>query len=159
MFVVRVTSTKEQMVKKLLDDKGYKILCPRKLKYHSKNGRERVFERVLFVGYLFLDIGRISDRDFYAIKNTMHVKGLLSSKYKLRESEVKYIRLLNNDDKPIDKIDIRFGMDNKAVVLNHDLEDLSTANISRVNRKDRTISFKFKIEDEIKKITVNYNLI
>ena len=100
MFVLRIMSGEELTAKKLLEDKGYKVICPRKLKVE----RNKTVERIIFTGYLFLDINSISDRDYYKIKDTVNVISFLDSKYNLSETDEKYIRLLNNNDKALDKI-------------------------------------------------------
>lgn len=154
MFVLRIMSGEELTAKKLLEDKGYKVLCPRRLKVE----RNRTVERIIFTGYLFLDTCSISDKDYYKIKDTVNVISFLDSKYNLSETDEKYIRLLNNNDKALDKIDIYFDKDKKAIVYMNEYDEyINTKNIVRVNVRAKTITFRFNIDDIVKDVTFNYN--
>lgn len=154
MFVLRIMSGEELTAKKLLEDKGYKVLCPRRLKVE----RNRTVERIIFTGYLFLDTCSISDKDYYKIKDTVNVISFLDSKYNLSETDEKYIRLLNNNDKALDKIDIYFDKDKKAIVYMNEYDEyINTKNIVRVNARAKTITFRFNIDDIVKDVTFNYN--
>ncbi|EJU21687.1 transcription termination/antitermination factor NusG, partial [Peptoanaerobacter stomatis] len=153
MFVLRIMSGEELTAKKLLEDKGYKVLCPRRLKVE----RNRTVEKIIFTGYLFLDTCSISDKDYYKIKDTVNVISFLNSKYNLSETDEKYIRLLNNNGKALDKIDIYFDKDKKAIVYMNDTDSyLNTKNVIRVNARDKTITFRFNIDDIVKDVTFNY---
>ncbi|EJU21168.1 transcription termination/antitermination factor NusG [Peptoanaerobacter stomatis] len=154
MFVLRIMSGEELTAKKLLEDKGYKVICPRKLKVE----RNKTVERIIFTGYLFLDINSISDRDYYKIKDTVNVISFLDSKYNLSETDEKYIRLLNNNDKALDKIDVYFDKDKKAIIYMNEYDEyINTKNVIRVNARDKTITFRFNIDDIVKDVTFNYN--
>lgn len=154
MFVLKIMPTKELVTQRLLKDKGYRVLCPRRLKLE----REKLVERIMFTGYLFLDMQMISDKDYYKIKDTVNVISFLDSKFPLSDAERDFIRLLDNDGKAIDKINVRFDKDKKAIVYSNDCnEHINTKNVIRVNARDKTITFRFKINNEDKNITLNYN--
>ena len=154
MFVLKIMPTKELVAQKLLKDKGYRILCPRKLKIE----RKKLVERIMFAGYLFLDMQVISDKDYYKIKDTVNVISFLDSKFTISDTEREFIRFLDNNNKAIDKINVRFDKDKKAIVYSNDCnEHINTKNVVRVNARDKTITFRFKINNEDKNITLNYN--
>lgn len=158
MFVIKVVPTKELVTQKLLRDKGYKILCPRKIKAHRRGSKILDVEKIIFTGYLFLDMQHISDKDYYKIKGTVNVISFLDSKYSLSDTEREFIRFLDNKGKAIDRIDVHFNEDMKAIVYcNNYNEHINTKNVIRVNARDKTITFKFKINNEDKNITLNYN--
>ena len=156
MFVIKVVPQCEMIVKKLLTDKGYKVLCPRKIKTEGKYKKE--VERIIFSGYLFIDKELISDRDYYKIKDTVDVIGFLDSRYCLSNEDEEYIRILNNNGTPIEKIDVFFDSNKKAVVYMNDSNcHINTENVIRVNARAKTITFRFKINDIKKDVTFNYN--
>ena len=158
MFVLKVMGGEELTAKKLLEDKGYKILCPRKIKIEQRGNVVREVEKIVFTGYLFLDMFIVSATDYYNIKDTFKVIGFLDSKYNLPIAEEKYIRTLDNDNTPITKIDIYFDMDNKPVLCDEmQYENIKTKNILRINRRNKTITFRFKLYDEERIVTFNYN--
>ena len=158
MFVLKVKGGEELTAKRLLEDKGYKILCPRKIKIEQRGRVVREVEKIVFTGYLFLDIFIVSATDYYNIKDTFKVIGFLDSKYNLPIYEEKYIRTLDNDNTPIAKIDIYFDKDNKPVLCSeHQNVSIRTENILRINRRSKTITFKFKLGSEERTATFNYN--
>lgn len=153
MYVIRVMSGEEINAQRELKKKGYKVLCPRKVKLE----RNKDVERVIFTGYLFIDLVSITDRDYYKIKNSLFVIGFLDSKNSLTESDEKYIKLLDNDDTPIDKILVSFDERKKATIYFDDYsESISTKNVVRVNARSKTVTFKFKIDEIEKEVTFNY---
>ncbi|MBF1051023.1 MAG: hypothetical protein HXL16_02345 [Peptostreptococcaceae bacterium] len=160
MFVLKVVPGTEMVTKKLIEDKGYKALCPRKIKTLRRKYRYTEVEKVIFTGYLFLDIELISDKDYYKIKGIVNVIGFLDSKHNLDDVDIKYIKLLNNNDKAIDKILVSFDEKRKAIVYNLDTSKsnnyLNTRNVLRVNARDQTITFSFKIDNLDKNVTFNY---
>ena len=82
----------------------------------------------------------------------------LDSKYNLSETDEKYIRLLNNNDKALDKIDVYFDKDKKAIIYMNEYDEyINTKNVIRVNARDKTITFRFNIDDIVKDVTFNYN--
>ena len=46
MFVLRIMSGEELTAKKLLEDKGYKVLCPRKQKQDSR--KDNIYRILVF---------------------------------------------------------------------------------------------------------------
>ena len=158
MFVLKVKGGEELTAKKLLEDKGYKILCPRKIKIEQRGSVAREVEKIVFTGYIFLDMSIVSATDYYNIKDTFKVKGFLDSKYNLPISEENYVRALDNDNTPIKKIDIYFDSDNRPVLCDEfQYENIRTENILRINRRNKTITFRFKLYDKERIVTFNYN--
>lgn len=158
MFVLKVIGGEELTAKKLLEDKGYKILCPRKLKVEKRGRVVREVEKIIFTGYIFLDMLIVSARDYYNIKDTFKVIGFLDSKYNLPVAEEKYIRALDNDNTPITKINIYFDSDSKPTLCDEfQYDNIRTENILRINRRNKTITVKFKLYDEVRIVTFNYN--
>ncbi|MGP1599364.1 transcription termination/antitermination protein NusG [Peptoanaerobacter stomatis] len=156
MFVIKVVPQKELIVKKLLNDKGYKVLCPRKIKTEGRYRKE--VERIIFTGYLFVDKALISDRDYYKIRDTVDVIGFLDSKYSLSNDDEEYIRILDNNGNAIEKIDVSFDEKRKAIVYMNDGKGyISTKNVIRINARDKTITFRFRINEIMKDVTLEYN--
>ena len=48
MFVLKVKGGEELTAKKLLEDKGYKILCPRKIKIEQRGSVAREVQAISF---------------------------------------------------------------------------------------------------------------
>ena len=153
MFVIVVAPTKENDTKKLLEQKGYTVLCPKKIKVE----RNKEVEKVIFSSYLFVDMNMINDRDYYKIKNTMNVIRFLDSKNTLSENDENYIRMLANGDKAIRNVKVYFDSNKKLVVYSNDENYMmNTKNIVRVNARDKTATFRVNFGDEVKNITLNY---
>lgn len=155
MFVIRVAPTKEQDVRKLLIDKGYNVLCPKRIKLEKRKEFINEKEVVIFSGYLFLDMKKITVKDYYNIKNVVYVIGFLNKKYPLNEEETSYIRFLNNNDTAFEKITLYFDKNSKVVIVNEN-ECINSKNIVRVNKRNKTITFKIMLQDTYKNISFNY---
>lgn len=159
MFVILVTTGKEKEATHLLEEKGFKILNPRMIKLHKKRGGE-LFEKekTIFSGYIFLDKTYINSRDYHNIVDTLYVKKILTINFNLSETEEEYIRILNNDGKPIEKIQIYFDNNRAHLVTKEENSCINTKNIIRVNRRDRSITFKIEVKDILKEVTFNYEI-
>lgn len=155
MYVIKVMSGEEKKVKYMLDKKGYKILCPSKIKLHRRKTAYFEKELVIFPGYIFLDTDYLSDKDYYDIKICDGVIGFLSYKYAITDKEQKYIRFLDNNGKPIAALDIYFDQTGKARIKDDYLSGLDEKIISK-NRKDKTVKLAFTVAGEERKIVLSY---
>lgn len=155
MYVIKTVNREEKKAKQILENKGYKVLCPRKIKLHKKGDSYYEKEMVLFTGYIFLDCDKVTDRQYYDIKSSYGVTGFLSLKYALSKCESEYMRLLDNENKPMSYINISFDENGKAKIKDSFMKGLDEKIVS-VNRKDKTVAMEFTIEGQVRKIILNY---
>lgn len=155
MYVIKVMSGDEEKVKNLLTQKGYKILCPKKIKIHRRKDSYYEKEMVIFTGYLFLELETVTDRQYYQIKTIDGVIGFLSASYALYKQEQSYIRVLDNNGEPIREVVLYFDKYGFAHLTRGFIDGFDKQIVS-VNRKDKTVAIEFKIENDVKKIVLNY---
>lgn len=91
IYVIYTSSGSEQAVMYELLDKGYKAYVPRELYSYRKGGRWHDTIRLLFDGYVFVDIAVLTPEIYYDIKSVYCVGGFVSKTTGLSDTESEYI--------------------------------------------------------------------
>lgn len=159
MTVLKVKSLKENETFLVLKKSGYNPVFPRTVKRLITAGKERYVIKPVFPGYMFLDMGYISSRDYYIIITKPFIAGFLEHGKHLTALEEEYIRILNNDGKPIEQIKLDFDKNGMASVNTKILNKcLNSKNIVRLNKSNKTVTFSVNMLGRRRKITLNYCL-
>ena len=126
-FVLRVASNKEERVREALARKMQveavegvgRIVVPTEQLKRIRAGKQRVFKRKLYPGYVFMEVepkedGRVPDDVWYVIKETMGVGDFIGTEgvpTAMRDTEVS--KMLNEVERPEDtpniKVDFKKG--------------------------------------------------
>ncbi len=116
-FVLRVASNREEQVRDALDRKvqiegvGHligRIVVPSEKVKRVRGGKQRVYERKLYPGYVFVEMaltedGSIMDDCWYVIKDTSGVGDFIGTEGKPSAmSEVDVAKMLHQTEKPED---------------------------------------------------------
>ncbi len=101
MYVLYVRSGKELQIAEELRRKNITAYCPRQIKAERRRGNWQYVERIIFTGYVFIDVPELTAKLWYII---MKCTGAIRfvSLCVLPESEDAYIRRLCNDGNCID---------------------------------------------------------
>lgn len=97
IYVLYVQSNKENDVMYDLQDKGFTAYVPREKYTYRKGGKWHTEIRVLFDGYVFVELPNINGDNYYVIKNTYGVGNFVSKTTNLSDTEAEYIKGLCNN--------------------------------------------------------------
>lgn len=120
MYVIQTKSGCEVTAGDLLRKNGYDIKMPEKLMYIRRKGTWNIEKKLVFGGYIFLEIAdEITPEDYYAIKSTSGVINFVGrgKPQMLSENECKYIEWLWNNGKPIEASKVYVGTDGQKMVM------------------------------------------
>jgi len=94
MYVIYVASGREDDIMKRLRLAGYAAYVPKRIIIQRKNGIYYSIPQILFSGYVFIDVKKISPEAYYKIRGLKGVGYFLSRDNPLPEAEAAYIREL-----------------------------------------------------------------
>lgn len=101
MFVIFVLLGKEDEILCRLTELGYTAYVPKTVIIQRKNGICHNVSEVLFPGYIFIDLKKVSDSDYYQILGINGVSRFLSVNVPLSAGEEEYIGTLCADGSEI----------------------------------------------------------
>ncbi len=94
MYVIYAVSGHEDDVIRQLGKIGYTAYAPKRILKQRKNGIYYYITQILFPSYVFIDIKKISPKDYYEIRSMNGVGYFLSTDNLLPKVEEEYIRAL-----------------------------------------------------------------
>jgi transcriptional antiterminator NusG len=103
IYVLHVMTGKEIAVRDELRRVPYAAMVPREICLERRDGEIAKRERVLFAGYVFIDMS-MNLQSYYKIRDIPHVIKFLGggSPLQLSTAEAKHIEWLNNGGKPLE---------------------------------------------------------
>lgn len=96
LYVLYVRGGKELQVVEELRRKNITAYCPRQLKAERRRGNWQYVERIIFTGYVFIDIPELQPRIWHTVMDSGNSKRFVSG-FPLPPDEDDYIRRLCND--------------------------------------------------------------
>lgn len=134
LYVLYAPGGRELQIVEELRRKKINAYCPRQLKAERRRGDWQYAERVIFTGYVFVDIPELLPRIWHIVMDSGSAKRFVS-KSPLPPDEEDYIRRLCNDG---DCIGISRGyvLDNVLHITSGFLKDFDY-NIIRFNRRGK----------------------
>lgn len=96
LYVLYVRGGKESQVVEELRQKNITVYCPRQLKAERRCGNWQYVERIIFTGYVFVDIPELKPRVWHNVMDNGSAKRFVSE-FPLPPNEEDYIRRLCND--------------------------------------------------------------
>lgn len=100
MYVVQVRPQSELKAMVRLRRKGFKALVPQENRLERRQGEWVQRLRILFAGYVFIDLSNMRQEEYYSIKNLDYVLRFLGADQpaQLDEKEAEFIRFLAPSD-------------------------------------------------------------
>lgn len=94
MYVIYVVCGREDNIIRHLRESGYTAYAPKTVIIQRKNGVCYHIPQLLFPGYIFIDVKKISPEAYYKIRGLNGVGYFLNRDYPLPEAEAAYIKEL-----------------------------------------------------------------
>lgn len=101
VYVLQVGSQEEYNVKRRLKKYNYSVYVPSKIMLERRLGSVKSVNKIIFVGYVFVELDEMTEVDYYNLKHTAGVTKILDVNYPLNESEEEFIKWLNNGGRAI----------------------------------------------------------
>ena len=103
MYVLQVRPGFEMSAAKIIKERGFAVMCPSKMQHIRKEGKWRLQHSLIFTQYLFVEC-ELTDENYYKIKSVDGIVRFLGYEKpeKLPKEEALYIKILDNDGKPIE---------------------------------------------------------
>ncbi len=149
LYVLYAPGGRELQIVEELRRKNITAYCPRQLKAERRRGDWQYAERIIFTGYVFVDIPGLQPRIWHSVMDSGSAKRFVSES-PLPPDEEDYIRRLCNDG---DCIGISRGyvLDNVLHITSGFLESFDY-NIVRFNRRGKRATADVTIYGEKHKV-------
>ena len=160
MYVLQVKGGKENLVKTALQKAGYHALVPIENRMIRTAGNWTQKEYVLFPSYVFIET-EYNAENFYKITSMEHITRFLGDKFdpsQLTFIEIEWIRILSNNDKPLEPTVVKFDENNEPCILKGILESFKSR-VKAFNKRQRKATFEMTICNEIKEITLSIEVV
>lgn len=135
MFVIYVHTGSEDYVRHRLNLLGYSAYVPKMIIIQRRKGIYYQISQILFTGYVFLDMERITAEDYYKIRSISGVGNFLNRTIPLSEAEENYIKdLCSGEEMGINK---GFLIDGKLIITEGHLKRYENRIVKYSRRQHR----------------------
>ena len=151
MFVVQVKPMTELKAQNYLIRKGFKAFVPMNEIYERFAGKWRTATKILFPGYVFIDIAELSADDYYKALNCDWVLRLLGQKgrpEKLQPKEIVFMRLWQNGGPRLVKLET------DVIGDTYTLAGIKLKAVE-INKRARRGTFEIELAGEIHQVTLS----
>jgi transcriptional antiterminator NusG len=154
VYVLQVRPGFEESAAKAIRELGFNAMCPSKMMHIRKEGLWHIKKRLVFTQYIFVEC-ELNDEVYYKIRSVDGTKRFLGygSPQKLPEDEAMYIRILDNNGKPIEASRVYTTTAGAKMVLSGVLRNY-TDNITYLDLRQRRANVELDLLGVKHKITL-----
>lgn len=160
-YVLQVKGGKELEILDQLINAGYEAMVPRQNKLIHSAKKWVLKETLLFSNYVFIKTD-FKAKDFYKITNIAGVLKFLGnarSPSSLTYLEAEWIKLLSNENRPLDPTIVEIDEDGKLKLLNGILLNFKSR-IKSFDKRQKKATFEITIcGEEVKEITLSIEIV
>lgn len=144
MYVLHVLSGQEDVVKRELIRAGQIAHVPTEVRLEHRQGSWHSRRRILFTGYVFLELEEMDARSYYTAKNTCFVIGFLGTEKpeKLLKREADMIRIMANQGKDLPTPVVTYHTKTNLHTVKWDLKE-SDIRLKRLFKRQKRAVFEF----------------
>ncbi len=157
MYVLQVKSTKEEDIRKRLEELGYKALVPKGFKYKRIKGKWKESLDIIFKGYVFVDM-KYTAENYYKVMAVDNVIRFLRSDdtpLTLNFIEVEWVRLLNALADKVQEVEFK---DDEYTITGGVLKNFET-NIVKVDKHKRLAYLEITLFNEVHKVALGIDIV
>lgn len=149
MYVLHVLSGQEEVVKRELMRAGQIAHVPSELRLEHRRGSWHPRRRILFTGYVFVELEELDAREYYTAKNTCFVIGFLGKEKpeKLLEREANMIRIMSNQGSDLPTPVVTYHTKTNLHTVKWDLKE-SDIRLKRLFKRQRRAVFECHLAGE-----------
>ena len=138
MYVLQVKPGYEETAVRLINEKGYSAMCPTEEMHFRVKGQWHKRLKLIFTQYIFVEC-ELNEEAYYQIKSVFGVVRFLGfgKPEPLKADERAYIKLLQNNGRPIEASKVYITSSRDKMILSGILRDYQNSIISLDLRQRR----------------------